>query len=161
MNFSISEISQLWDRVLQKVEIRLDDRNIFESFFEGSYIHEIKDDNIIVAVNSSLAAQLITQKYLDLLTDIVSEVTESNFKLSIHDKEDLKDGNKIKAEPKQENYFKESEIKLVNIGEYEIHNDNLDESKFFDESLLITKSLLDKYGVLFEERPNIKTDYLC
>lgn len=107
---SVSEIAQLWERVLQKVKERLDDRNIYDSFFDGSYIHEIKDNNIVVVVNSSLAAQLIATKYLELLTDIVLETTESNFKLTFIEKDQIKETNKSSYIAKQEELFKDSYI---------------------------------------------------
>ena len=78
---SISEITQLWDRSLKKIEERLGEKQLFDSFFAGSYINEIHGDTIVVVVNSSLAAALIKQKYYDLVEDVVSEITESNFKL--------------------------------------------------------------------------------
>ena len=110
MVFTVSEIANLWDRVLRKINARLDDRNIFDSFFEGSYIHEIKEDNIIVAVNSRLAAQLINSKYMDFLHDVVSEETESNYKLTVVSKDELTANKQVKIEQKQEVFFKDSHI---------------------------------------------------
>ena len=94
MKFSVSEAAQLWQRVLEKVKIRLDDRNIFDNFFDGSFIHEIKEDTIYVVVNTSLAAQLINTKYIDILHDILLETTESNFKLVLITSEDIKEAEK-------------------------------------------------------------------
>jgi chromosomal replication initiator protein len=81
MALSISETIKIWDRVLEKVKERLDDKNLYEQFFASSYIHQIQGDTIVVVVNSALAITLIEKKYNDLVNDIVLEVTESNFKL--------------------------------------------------------------------------------
>lgn len=110
MKFSVSEAAQLWQRVLEKVKIRLDDRNIFDNFFDGSFIHEIKEDTIYVVVNTSLAAQLINTKYIDILHDILLETTESNFKLVLITSEDIKETEKNILPSKQEEIFKESYI---------------------------------------------------
>lgn len=107
---SISETTQLWERVLSKLEKRLDDRNIFDSFFDGSYVHEVQGDTITVVVNSSLAARLISTKYIDLLSEIVLEVTESNFKLIFLEPDEAKKNTKNTVIQKQEECFKDSFI---------------------------------------------------
>ncbi|MEA5060830.1 MAG: chromosomal replication initiator protein DnaA [Erysipelotrichaceae bacterium] len=105
---SISETTQLWERVLSKLEKRLDDRNIFDSFFDGSYIYEIQGDTITVVVNSALASRLISTKYIDLLSEIVLEVTESNFKLIFLEPDEAKKNAKAPIIQKQDECFKES-----------------------------------------------------
>lgn len=81
MKSTISEITQLWDRILGRIETKLNDRHIFDSFFTGSYIHSIDGDTMIVVVNSGLAANLLSSKYMDLISGIVRESTQSDFKL--------------------------------------------------------------------------------
>ncbi|MCX5775089.1 MAG: chromosomal replication initiator protein DnaA [Firmicutes bacterium] len=81
MKSTISEITQLWDRILDRIEVKLNDRHIYDSFFSGSYIHSIDGDTMIVVVNSGLAASLLSSKYMDLISGIVRESTQSDFKL--------------------------------------------------------------------------------
>ena len=109
---SISEIAHLWDRVLNRIEEKLNDRTTFSSFFDGSYIEEIKGNTIVVAVNTALAAQLMRVKYYDLIHDAVSEVTESNFKLEFLGPDDVKKHTETKeAKQKVEaKYFQNSYI---------------------------------------------------
>ena len=111
MDRSVSEIAQLWDRVLKKIEQKLNDRAMFDSFFGESYIYEINGNTITVAVNSSLATQLMKTKYADLIHEAVSEVTESNFKMEYIGPEEInsKPSNKplVKKEAK---YFQSSYI---------------------------------------------------
>lgn len=81
MRPSISEITQLWDRVLERLKAKINDRHIFDSFFAGSYLHGIDANMMVVVVNSGLAATLLATKYLDLIAATVRDVTESEFSL--------------------------------------------------------------------------------
>ena len=109
---SISEIAHLWDRVLNKIQEKLNDRTTFSSFFDGSYIEEIRGSTIVVVVNTALAAQLMRGKYYNLIHDAVSEVTESNFQLEFLGPDDAKKHEEVK-EVKQKaeaKYFQNSYI---------------------------------------------------
>lgn len=110
---SISEITQLWDRALTKIEQRLGEKQVFDSFFAGSYIYEIKGDVIVVAVNSTLAASLLARKYYDVISETVNDLTESNFKIEFANEKDLKQGETdISAQQvKKQKYFVDSSIK--------------------------------------------------
>ena len=90
MENSLSFITQLWDRVLHRIEEQLGEKQLFESFFSGSYIYDIKDNTIIVIVNSNLAASLIKSKYYDLVSDVVNEITQTNYKLEFVLEQDIK-----------------------------------------------------------------------
>ncbi len=106
MNLSVSETIRLWERVLEKLKQRIVDKNMYDTFFDGSYISEISNDTIIVVVNTSLAVQLCNTKYYSLLNEIVLEVTESNFKLNFITKDEEKKNSKTPQ--KQEEIFKTS-----------------------------------------------------
>ncbi|MCR5185266.1 MAG: chromosomal replication initiator protein DnaA [Bacilli bacterium] len=110
---SISEITQLWNRALTKIEQRLGEKQVFDSFFSETYIFEIKGDVIVVAVNSSLAATLLQGKYYSIISDVVNELTESNFKLEFVPEKDLKvsDVQSIAAPTQKQKFFADSEIK--------------------------------------------------
>ncbi|MDR0934957.1 MAG: chromosomal replication initiator protein DnaA [Erysipelotrichaceae bacterium] len=112
MYSSISEITSIWERVLKEIETRVD-RNIFDSFFHESYIYGIQGGVMSVVVNSALAARLISSKYIDLLTETVLEVTETNFKIEILDADEVKKGQEALPINRQEDVFKDS---FVNPG---------------------------------------------
>ena len=42
MNNSISEMTRIWQQVLKLVDARLQERQIFDSFFADTYINDIK-----------------------------------------------------------------------------------------------------------------------
>ena len=106
---NISEISALWQKALLKIEERLDDRNIYDSFFSDTYIYEIRNDTIVIVVNSAVAVALFNNKYIDLISDIISDITESNFKLEFVQHSDIANKKEKEASaPKQPAYFKDS-----------------------------------------------------
>jgi chromosomal replication initiator protein len=92
---TLSEIAQLWDRVLDRLQSRINDRHIFDSFFADTYIHSIDGSDIKVVVSSGLASNLLSTKYMDVLALTVAEVTQSNFKLLFLQKGDLEKNIKL------------------------------------------------------------------
>lgn len=87
---TVSEKSRIWERVLEGIEIKVDDRRIYDSFFNGSFIHSIEGDTMIVVVNSKFAASIISSKYADLIHGVVMEVTQSNFKINFIPEDEAK-----------------------------------------------------------------------
>lgn len=78
---TVSEKRQIWERVLIGIQNEIMDPRIFDSFFNNSYIYSISGDTIVVSVNSKLAANLISTKYNDLISEVVAQTTQSKFKL--------------------------------------------------------------------------------
>ena len=108
---SISEITQLWDRTLSKVEQRLGEKQIYDAFFADSYIHEIKGDVIVVVVNSALAVSLMKGKYYDVISEVVNELTESNFKLDFIQESEKTTNTEINhPQQKKQNYFPDAVV---------------------------------------------------
>ena len=107
---SISEITQLWDTALLKIEDRLGEKQLFDSFFAGSYIHEIRGDTIVVIVNSALAVSLIKQKYYDIVVDVIHEITESNFQLDFILESDIPNSPSVISAVKKQTYFPDAVI---------------------------------------------------
>ena len=110
---SISEITQLWDRALRKIEERLGERQLFDAFFTGSYINEIRGDTIVVVASTALGASLMKGKYYDIISSVVSELTESNFKLEFIQASEVKrsESAPVSVQQKKINYFPDSDIK--------------------------------------------------
>lgn len=82
MENTISEIVSLWGRILIKIKARINDNTVFDSFFSDSYINSIRNNNMIIVVNSPLAATIINAQFRKTVEDIVHEATESDFVLS-------------------------------------------------------------------------------
>lgn len=105
---SISEITQLWDKALKRIEERLGEKQIFDSFFANSYINEINNNEITVVVNSALAVRLISTKYNDIITEIINELTESNFRMNYILASDIKQNDSPLNVVKKQTYFKDA-----------------------------------------------------
>jgi chromosomal replication initiator protein len=103
---TLSEIAQLWARVLDRLQTKINDRHIFDSFFVDTYIHTIEADEIKVVVSSGLASNLLSTKYIDVLALTVAEVTQTNFKLVFLQKGELEKNNK--ANEKKSSFFANS-----------------------------------------------------
>lgn len=108
---SLSEITQLWDKALVKIEERLNEKQIFDSLFANSYIDDIVNDQIIVVVNSSLAAILIPTRYSDIIDDVIYDLTGSKYRVKYVKAEDVKASQKTVVAPEVSNdqsYFKDA-----------------------------------------------------
>ena len=81
MNNSISEIARIWQETLKKIDERLDDRNVFDNFFANSYIYDIRGNTATVVVASAVAERLLSSKYIDIIKDALTEVTDNNLDL--------------------------------------------------------------------------------
>ena len=109
---SISEITQLWGRVLKKVEEKLGEKQIFDSFFAGSYIYDMNGSTLIIVVNSKVAATLLETRYKPILEESIYEVTESKFNFSFVLENDIqnKKPEEIIEPVKNKEFFKDSII---------------------------------------------------
>ncbi len=106
---SVSELVQLWERILSRIRDRLKDQRIFDSFFADSYIHRIDGDSMLVVASTELAANLLTSRYISMISEVVSEVTQSNFKITFVQKSDIP-STKIEKVQEKPTFFANSFI---------------------------------------------------
>jgi chromosomal replication initiator protein len=108
MENTVSEIAALWDRILIKIKAKMNDPLVYDSFFEGSYIDSIHDNQMIVVANSGLAVSILSTKYKDMIDGVVHDATESNFDIKFVQKEDIK--KTIEIKPTKRAFFSDSDI---------------------------------------------------
>ena len=105
---TISELNNIWNQTLQLLEDKVDDKRIFDVFLSGSTFRSLNDNKLTIAVNSNLAATILSTKYLSLIQDAVKDVTGQNYKINFVNAQDIVD------EPVQEveepKYFKYSTV---------------------------------------------------
>ena len=148
MNNSISEMTRIWQQVLKLVDERLQERQIFDSFFADTYINDIKGDTIVVIVNSLTAERLLSSKYIDLLKEAVGEVTEFSYNLEfkqlgeVAKSKNAQLGNQNKNE-EDTTFFKNAEIKS------ELTFDSFVEGDFNKEAYRAANLISQKPGEVF------------
>ena len=115
MNNSISEIARIWQKTLKIIDGRLNDRNIFDSFFASSYINDIRGNTITVVVNSATAERLLSITYIDIIKDAIAEVTENNYDLVFVQQNSVAKSNiqvkPNKKEVEESQFFKDAKLK--------------------------------------------------
>lgn len=111
METSISRITQIWDKALIEIEKKLNDKNMFDSFFSESYIYEINESTITIVASSSLAKTLLESRYIDLITETLVDITETNFAVKFIEKKDaINKTTEVPAAVKKQTYFENSKI---------------------------------------------------
>ena len=105
---TVSESIHLWSKVLNNLESKIDDRRIFDAFLSDSKIFSFEGNKMVVAVTSSLAATLLTNKYLDVIQSSVREITGQRVDIKLENAENLKSTPKeVEEQPK---YFRYSTV---------------------------------------------------
>ena len=112
---SVSEITKLWDKSLSIINAKLNDRNIFTSFFSDSYIFEIRGDKVTIVVNSRLGVTLMNTKYREIIEETINELTESHFIINFISEEEVKNIEveapvQHVAQKKESEYFKHAKL---------------------------------------------------
>lgn len=109
MSKTISEITQIWDRTLARVEEKLPDRHVYSAFFADTYIHSINNDLITVIANSNLSKSMLNTTYHDLITETIGEITQSNYNVSFIERSEIPRVNEIIQEQKP-SFFKNAKV---------------------------------------------------
>ena len=94
---TVSEITQFWGQALKEIEKRVGERKVFESFFMDSYIHEIRGNTVVLAVDGVFAASIIKTKYFDTVLSVINEISGNNYELEVVLSKDL-EGEKTSNE---------------------------------------------------------------
>ncbi len=109
MENTLSELTALWGRVLNRIKAELaDDPLVYDSFFKDSYIHSLDGKTINVVVNSSLAVQILRSQYEKTVLDALADCTETNFDVHFLSKDQISSSAAIK--PAKPAYFSDSYI---------------------------------------------------
>ena len=119
-------MARIWQKTLKIIDERLQERQIFDSFFANTYIYDIKGDTIIVIVGSSSAAVLLSSKYIEIIKEAVGEVTEFNYNLVFKQLKDVSSNSQLESSDKA------SEQNDSLFFKYEKLQDNLTFDKFVE-----------------------------
>ena len=111
---SISESTRLWEKALKKIQEKIDDKKAFDTWFENSYIYDVKGNVISVVVANKVAKTLLSSRYADLIKSIVNDLTDDEYIIKVYVEEDLASrpvSTKVNAEEEEDvQYFKDARI---------------------------------------------------
>ena len=114
MGTSISESTRLWEKALKKIQEKIDDKKAFDTWFENSYIYDVKGNVISVVVANKVAKTLLSSRYADLIKSIVNDLTDDEYIIKVYVEEDLASRpvtTKVNAEEEEDvQYFKDARI---------------------------------------------------
>ena len=147
MNNSISEIARIWQKTLKTVEERLNNSDMFDNFFANSYIYDIKGNTITVVANSATAVRLLSSKYIDVIKDAITEVTDNNYDLVFIQQSDVAKSN-IVNKPTQKEVEKNTFFKDAKLKDY-LTFDSFVEGDFNKEACRAAKIVADNPGKRF------------
>lgn len=83
MSYSISEITELWQKALKIIEKKLDDKAPFDDFFSNTYIDSISDGKVTLVGHSALSVRLLSSTYKSLILDTLRSLTGESFELVV------------------------------------------------------------------------------
>lgn len=149
--YTLSEITEIWQKTLKKIEKKLNDPKTFDSFFYHTYIDSINNNTVILESNSILGKQLLLTNYRDLIIECLKEVTGEFFEIECVSKNQTGD-KKIKKDindtpHKNIVYFKDAKIEQnLSFENYIVGEFNLNAYK---AAHLVAEKPGQKYNPLF------------
>ena len=148
---SISESTRLWEKALKKIQEKINDKKAFDTWFEKSYIYEVRGNVISVAVygdSARTAKTLLTTQYSDLVKSVINDLTDDEYIVKIYTEEELESkpvSTKVKAVEKEDSseYFKDAKI------DKELNFDNFVVGEFNKEAHKAALYVAKNGGTLF------------
>ncbi|MCD8194724.1 MAG: chromosomal replication initiator protein DnaA [Coprobacillus sp.] len=107
---SVSEMKRLWERILERIRLKLQEDVVFDNFFSDAYLESINNNEMLVVANSRTAIQLMETSYKSLIAEAIKEISQTEFKVKYITEEDLKNQRSQKGETKKGTYFEKAVI---------------------------------------------------
>lgn len=77
MNFS--KLNSIWEEVLLSLKNKLQDNNIFNTFFQDSKLYDVKDGVAYISVKTKFAKELLESRYLTVIEMTLEEISKNTF----------------------------------------------------------------------------------
>ncbi|MDR0832326.1 MAG: ATP-binding protein [Bacillales bacterium] len=93
-----TQLDSLWNQILNRIELEIDDKMTFDTFFSNSKIVNI-EDNIFTILVSKFGKAVITANpnYISLINDTINSTTETNYVLKIVDTYENNSNNPVES----------------------------------------------------------------
>ena len=98
---SISESTRLWEKVLKKIEEKINEKKTFDTFFANSYIHDIRGNILIVVASNLVAKTVLSNQYADLIKSTLGDLTEDEYVVKIVTESEIEETSEVKVKVKQ------------------------------------------------------------
>lgn len=108
MEKTIREYNELWKSCLASIKEQINDSPTFTVFFEPTQVVGIEGKRLVIAVGGSLAKDILTKQYLDVVNTTLLQVSQTNYTASFITEEEL-ESSKPKVAP-QSTFFKNSAL---------------------------------------------------
>ncbi|MBQ9457513.1 MAG: chromosomal replication initiator protein DnaA [Bacilli bacterium] len=102
---TVTELFKIWERVLSRIEERINDSTVFAAFFANTHIESVQGKTVVVSAVGELAVELLNKKYKDLVTRILADVTGTDFEVKFVESSSGEAKNKQSAEPAKPSFF--------------------------------------------------------
>ena len=70
---SISKMVATWDRALKYIQSQINDRGVFENFFEGTYIESINPNEVVVRTSTKFASEILETRFMPLVREALGD----------------------------------------------------------------------------------------
>ena len=97
MVLDASRLEEIWELVLSRLEREINDKTVYNAYFSNTKIMSINGDLVTLTAPSLVAHQVLNNKYIETIQNLVCDVTQTNFKVKIVDPNYVED-NPLKAE---------------------------------------------------------------
>ena len=97
MDTTVSALSAIWQETQKRISDKLGDPEVYDAFFSSARLVKTDGKTAYIAVNSAVAAQVLSKSYSSLVAEILSEVTQSGFEVVFQEKSELTEEKKAAA----------------------------------------------------------------
>ena len=103
MPVTLAQKEKIWDEVLKIIKDRIEDRHVYENFFNSTKISSIEGNLITVITETSLAASLLSTnaKYQQIINDSIEDVVETNYLIKLISQDDVNLNKRSSKEEKR------------------------------------------------------------
>ncbi len=178
MGLTVSQLAQVWERTLSRIQEGIGDKITFETFFNDSYIYSLEGDVVTVVVNSDLAMNVIATKYGSLVDEALKQIAGMSLTANFVSPEKVQ-SRPTTSTPDKQPFFNDSKIDpnftfdnfVVGTSNREAYQASVlaakDPGKFYNPVLIFGDSGLGKTHLLYaigntirESRPELRVLYV-
>ncbi|MCF0262204.1 MAG: ATP-binding protein, partial [Sphaerochaetaceae bacterium] len=108
MELTLSKAVAIWDRALKEIKSQLNDRNVFEQFFGGTYVDKISESEIEICCDTALAQTVLENNFLKLIRSALKNDIDESVKLVFVCKDNVSEQKE--TQPQGGTFFSDSVV---------------------------------------------------